>query len=229
MSDTRENRHETRLIPSTSSTIKATNISTVIESIPALNPYFTVNGTGSSWEGELAFGPNGGLEAIIGTNTSGDYVTFSVNSSVAFAVYGANDPYQGTFVVDIDPPLPYNASASATYNASSPWTMIEEIKYLAAGLNDTETYTVNISNVESGRGFNMGQVILYSAIPPCAIPSCCIRTLHSSLCCFSSSTSSTSRVPYSRHALSSGAIAGATVRNSSMYMVIEGLLTHQRT
>ena len=126
-----------------------------------------MNGNGSTWEGELAFGANDGLEAVIGTNTTGDFVTFEVNSSVAFAMYGVNGPLQGAFLVDINPPLPFNASAPATFNASSPWVMIEEIKYLVAGLNDTETYTVNFSNTDPGKQFNIGQVVLYSTVPPC--------------------------------------------------------------
>lgn len=45
--------------------------------------------------------------------------------------------------------------------------MIEQIKYLATGLNETTSYTVNISNAESGKQFNIGEVVLFSAIPPC--------------------------------------------------------------
>ncbi|KAH9923856.1 uncharacterized protein B0H18DRAFT_450273 [Fomitopsis serialis] len=121
------------------SSIKATNISTIIEDIPAINPVFTVNSNGT-WEGDLAFAPNNGLEPIILTTKQGDYVTFVVNSSVGFAVYGATDPMQGTFLVDIDPPVPNSPNTRThLFNATTPWVEIEEIKYLATGLNRTRT------------------------------------------------------------------------------------------
>ncbi|KAI0728069.1 hypothetical protein C8Q72DRAFT_920160 [Fomitopsis betulina] len=174
------------------STIKTTNISSLIESIPAIDPFFTTNDNGSSWGAEVAIGSGGGLEEVLATNTSGDFVTFEVNSSVAFAIYGETDTYQGTFLVDINPPLPHNASA--TYNASSPWVMIEQIKYLATGLNETTSYTVNISNAESGKQFNIGEVVLFSAIPPS-----------------SNATSTRASDAHHHDVLSGGVIAGITI------------------
>ena len=173
-----------------------------------------MNGNGSTWEGELAFGANDGLEAVIGTNTTGDFVTFEVNSSVAFAMYGVNGPHQGAFLVDINPPLPFNASAPATFNASSPWVMIEEIKYLVGGLNDTETYTVNFSNADPGKQFNIGEVVLYSTVPPCVhfiyVKDRYELTQRRSASPTTSASSGSSTHP--RNALSRGSIAGATVR-----------------
>ncbi|KAH9838010.1 uncharacterized protein C8Q71DRAFT_572658 [Rhodofomes roseus] len=189
------------------STIKATNVSSIIEDIPAINPFFTVN-SNDSWQGDLAFGPNGELETIILTATQGDSVTFVVNSSVTFAVYGANDPSQGTYLVDIDPPVPNNPNTSTAYqlNATAPWVVIEEIRYVATGLNRTQNYSVTLTNAESGREFNVGRVILFDAISPAssssALPS---QTMTSS------SSSNAGGPAATSHDLRRGTVAGIVV------------------
>lgn len=167
----------TGLMPAQSSTIQVTNILTIIEDIAVLNPFFSLEGNlkGPSWGVEVASDKNSSGE-VLATDTLGMYVMFKVNSSVAFAVYGETDTYQGTFVVETYPPLPqinlplpHYASASATYNMSSPWVMNKEIKYLATGLDKTKSYMVNITNAELGKMFNIGKVILFSTIPLCIL------------------------------------------------------------
>ena len=150
------------------------NVSALIGSISALNPSFSVDSL-NSWTGDLALGPNNEPEPIIVTNITGAWVAFPVNSSVGFALYGANDIDQGNFIVDIDPAVPNIPNSSTTYqfNAMTPWMATNQLRYLATGLDRTQYYTVRVTNAEAGKQFNMGEVVLFDAVPAYALSILC--------------------------------------------------------
>ncbi|KAH9830044.1 uncharacterized protein C8Q71DRAFT_387634 [Rhodofomes roseus] len=80
-------------------------------------------------------------------------VLVSVNSSVAFAVYMGTSSVDNTYLVDIDPaPTAHvlaDSSEAYQFNATTPWALYEEVWYVAAGLDRTETYTVTLTNKRS--------------------------------------------------------------------------------
>lgn len=94
-----------------------------------------------------------------------------MNSSVGFAVFGATAQAEGAYLVYIDPPLPNSPDTSTEYllNATTASVVPDEIKYLATGLNRTQSYEVKIVNANPGRDFNLGQVVLFDGAPPYVI------------------------------------------------------------
>lgn len=140
------------------------------QSSSPINPFFTVS-PADAWHEYSVSGQNGVQEDLINTYLQGAYVTFTVNSSVGFAVFGATAQAEGAYFVYIDPPVPNSPNTSTGYrlNATTASVAPDEIKYLATGLDRTQSYEVKIVNADPGRDFNLGQVVLFDAAPPCVI------------------------------------------------------------
>ena len=157
------------------STFTSTNVSVLstnaTQTSSTINPFFTVSPV-DAWHEYHVSGDNGAQEDLINTYLQGAYVTFSVNSSVGFAVFGALAQAEGAYLVYIDPSVPISPNTSTKYqfNATTASRVVpDEIKYLATGLDRTQNYEVKIVNADSGRDFNLGQVILFDAVPPYVI------------------------------------------------------------
>lgn len=137
------------------STLTSTNISALdanaSQSSSPINPFFTVS-PANAWHEYSVSNENGGQEDLINTYLQGAYVTFTVNSSVGFAVYGANAQAEGAYLVYIDPPVPNSPNASAEYqlNATTASAVPDEIRYLVTGLDRTQNYEVKIVNGTRG-------------------------------------------------------------------------------
>ena len=101
------------------------------------------------------------------TNTMDATLTFTISEAVGFVIYGSDDWQQGLFTVAVTSDNP-GATSSITnntiqYSPRALWTQLNVPKYLAAGLNRSASYTVEITNL--GANFNLASVIVYDALP----------------------------------------------------------------
>ena len=124
-----------------------------------VNPFFQTN-RNSSWVPWILEG----AQSVLQTNALGDSITFTVQSSVGFAIYGTTALAYGAYNVSIDP-APAGLPATAQYNASTAFEVLGALKYLATGLDDAQTYTVTVTNAEANKSCDIGQVVLHSAAP----------------------------------------------------------------
>lgn len=118
---------------------------------------------------------------------------FTVQSSVGFAIYGTTALAYGEYNISVDP-LPDNLPSTVQYNASTAFEVLDALKFLATGLDDTKNYTVTMTNAEHNKACDIGQVVLHSAV----------RTASSSSVASGSSTSLASADPSGTPPVSSG-------------------------
>ena len=122
-----------------------------------INPYFQTN-SNSSWAPWIL----DGAQSVLHTDALGDSVTFTVQSSVGFAIYGTTALMYGAYNVSIDP-VPAGLPETVQYNASTAFEVLGALKYLATGLDDARTYTVTVTNAQANKSCDIGQVELHSA------------------------------------------------------------------
>lgn len=101
------------------------------------------------------------------TNTLNAALKFTISEAVGFIIYGSDDWQQGLFTVAVTSEQP-GAAGSITdntiqYSPRALWTQLNVPKYLAAGLNRSATYNVEITNL--GANFNLASVLIYDALP----------------------------------------------------------------
>ncbi|KZT07460.1 uncharacterized protein LAESUDRAFT_651201 [Laetiporus sulphureus 93-53] len=146
--------------------LETRNVSAVTGSDSDLevNPYFTISSE-AGWLAEYDYGGDGLTENYprIETGTPGAWVSFNVSTAVAVAIYGSLRYDQGGYSVNIDPAPPLWSNTTFQLNATLPWLVRNELKFLATGLDRTQNYTINLTNREAG--LNVAQVVLYDAPP----------------------------------------------------------------
>ncbi|KAH9927662.1 uncharacterized protein B0H18DRAFT_1118458 [Fomitopsis serialis] len=123
-----------------------------------VNPFFQTNSR-SFWSSLIL----DGSQSILRTSNIGDSITFTVQSSVSFAIYGTTAPAYGEYNISVDP-LPDNLPPTAQYNASTAFEVLDALKFLATGLDETKNYTVTMTNAERNKTCDIGQVVLHSAV-----------------------------------------------------------------
>ncbi|PCH36712.1 hypothetical protein WOLCODRAFT_140558 [Wolfiporia cocos MD-104 SS10] len=195
-------------------------INTTIEQFQITgNPFFSANGTG--WSPEILYTDQQHSYPCIETNQVGSTVSFNLNESVGFALYGSDDYQQGLFTVNVtipgQPTPSYLPNASTQrYSPKSQWTALNQLKFLATGMNRSETYNVVITN--TGSTFNLASVVAYDAVP---------NATASSSSTSSKPTSSAGAVSTSRaqsHSVKGGVIAGATIGAVLAVAIVSALI-----
>ncbi|PCH44152.1 hypothetical protein WOLCODRAFT_76982 [Wolfiporia cocos MD-104 SS10] len=147
------------------SELQSRNISTVTNSIPpAANPLFLSDGDAWSVNSSYgSFGPTVESYPRVTTDVKAASLFFTLNSTVGFAIYGSCDFDMGSYNVTINPPPPISP-ATGTFNASSHWIALNEIKYVATGLDRTKNYSVTVTNNQEAR-LDVAQVMVFDAVP----------------------------------------------------------------
>lgn len=132
------------------------------------NPFFTAD---QSWSAVNLYANQSDANPYpcIATYTEGATLSFELNETVGFAIYGSDDWFQGIFTVAVtsanaspesDSTLP---NSTIQYSPRSGWTTVNQLKFLATGLDRTATYHVDVQNW--GNTFNLGSVLVYDAVP----------------------------------------------------------------
>ncbi|OSX56608.1 hypothetical protein POSPLADRAFT_1159710 [Postia placenta MAD-698-R-SB12] len=145
--------------------LQARNIHGMLTGTTAVNPFFTVDET---WSVVDLYANQSASYPCIATYTSGAMLSFTLNATVGFEIYGSDDWYQGLFTVTVTSSGGTSAVASVPnntiqYSPRSGWTALNQLKYLATGLDNRETYNVQVQNL--GNTFNLASVIAYDAVP----------------------------------------------------------------
>ncbi|PCH36709.1 hypothetical protein WOLCODRAFT_146375 [Wolfiporia cocos MD-104 SS10] len=169
----------------------------------AANPLFVVN-DGSEWSAETLYGNQSHPYPCIATSITGSSISFNLNESVGFALYGSDDYQQGLFVVN--------------YSPRSQWTELNQLKFIATGMNQSQTYNVDITNL--GANFNLASVVVYSAIPS---PGNSKSISANSLASAPLPKPSSALLPVSR-SLDTGAIAGAAIGGFVAVLIVAVLV-----
>lgn len=108
--------------------------------------------------------------AVLATYTYGSALAFSISGAVGFELYGSDDWTQGLFTVSVstggDDAISTLPSASIQYSPRSRWTALAQMKYVAAGLDETQTYQIEVQNL--GNTFNLAELVVYEAVTRCA-------------------------------------------------------------
>lgn len=195
--------------------LQARNISGLLTGTTVVNPFFSVDET---WSVVDLYANQSANYPCIATYTSGAMLSFTLNATVGFDIYGSDDWYQGLFTVTVTSSGGTSAVASVPnstiqYSPRSGWTALNQLKYLATGLDNRETYNVQVQNL--GNTFNLASVIAYDAVPsPTSsssangLPS---GTGGASPTSTQSLTSSSSVRPTARSALGTGADVGVAI------------------
>ncbi|EED81897.1 predicted protein [Postia placenta Mad-698-R] len=145
--------------------LQARNISGLLTGTTVVNPFFSVDET---WSVVDLYANQSANYPCIATYTSGAMLSFTLNATVGFDIYGSDDWYQGLFTVTVTSSGGTSAVASVPnstiqYSPRSGWTALNQLKYLATGLDNRETYNVQVQNL--GNTFNLASVIAYDAVP----------------------------------------------------------------
>lgn len=91
---------------------------------------------------------------------NGASMTFTLNSTNAFALFGSVNYNHGTYSVNVTSSL--GSVTFNTYNGSSRWTQIGVVKYFQSGMDPTQTYTVEIVD-EADEWFDVANIVVYNA------------------------------------------------------------------
>ncbi|KAI0948200.1 hypothetical protein AcW1_009780 [Taiwanofungus camphoratus] len=194
--------------------VETRNISAMIDN-SIENPFFSFDS--SMWFSMVPYGLNESTTRPyprICSHDPGAVVSFNLNSTTAFAIYGGLDNDQGTYNVSVIPPPPFGPSQSTQFNASSHWMTLDQVKYLATGMDRTETYQVIITN--ESNNFVLADVVAYDALPVSSSATMGIETSVTT----TRSPTNTSDLRHSTSVLSAGAIYGITFGSVSAISVV---------
>ncbi|PCH44093.1 hypothetical protein WOLCODRAFT_18727 [Wolfiporia cocos MD-104 SS10] len=99
----------------------------------------------------------------LGIDVEDAQLSFDLNSTRAFEIYGRTGPAQGSFKVEVLQNSTASCSDSFTGNASSPDTDSIALLYVATNMDPTMNYRVNINNNEGK--FDLDHLVIYETVP----------------------------------------------------------------
>ncbi|OBZ65223.1 hypothetical protein A0H81_14692 [Grifola frondosa] len=209
--------------------VQTQNISTVTDSTPeTANPFFTVNS--NDWSISQILGPSSSTPEVyprITTDVQNAALSFDLNSTIVFAIYGSMDYNHGSFNVFVTPEAGIDYPLSNQFNASSRWLAMDQLLYLVTGMNASQSYRVDITNGVDGV-FDMANVVLYG------LPTTTSSTASTSTGTTTATPSITeSSGPQSAntstsHSLKTGAIVGIVAACVGLVLAIIALLIRRR-
>ncbi|KZT69802.1 hypothetical protein DAEQUDRAFT_726112 [Daedalea quercina L-15889] len=188
---------------------------------PTGNPVFDGN---ENWSVDNLYTNQSSGYPCIATSTLDATLSFTVNESVGFVIYGSDDWQQGLFTVAVTSD-DIGATDSVTnstiqYSPRALWTQVGLPKYLATGLDRSATYQVEIQNL--GANFNLASVVVYDAIPgpsPSSSGALSSGTAPSPTSGPVASSSSSSSSSNTSHSHTSAIIAGVVVGGASVVLI----------
>jgi hypothetical protein len=120
------------------------------EGLTTLNPQFTYFGT---WYSDIL----GGVGAAVNfayprqsTKQISAYMTFKLDNTSAFFIYGLLDHTLGPFSATLTPPYELGPSVTTFYNSSAHWVGLDRVMYWASGMDRDKEYSVTITNLGQG-------------------------------------------------------------------------------
>ena len=120
------------------------------DGLSTLNPQFTYTG---SWYTAVP-GILGDTGAVAyprqHTSQTGAYVTFNLDQTSAFFIYGLINFDLGPFSVTLTPPLDLGSPVMTFYNSNPHWISLDRVMYWASGLDRDKEYSVKITNLGEG-------------------------------------------------------------------------------
>jgi hypothetical protein len=96
----------------------------------------------------------------IATSTQGSTISAS-----AFYIVGSVNYNHGAFDVTVTSTPNIGSQQSGAYNGSSRWIGLDTMLYLATGLNRTQTYQIEMTDVSSGRWLDVSSVVVLDTPP----------------------------------------------------------------
>ena len=101
----------------------------------------------------------------IATSKQGSTISFPLTSASAFYIVGSVNYNHGAFDVTVTSTPNIGSQQSGAYNGSSRWIGLDTMLYLATGLNRTQTYQVEMTDVSSGRWLDVSSVVILDTPP----------------------------------------------------------------
>ena len=120
------------------------------DGLTTLNPQFTftgiwyTNGPGAIGATETAAYPRQD------TNTINAYMTFKLDNTSAFFIYGLVNNNLGPFSATLTPPYELGPSVTTFYNSNAHWIGLDRVMYWASGMDRDKEYSVTITNLGQG-------------------------------------------------------------------------------
>lgn len=119
------------------------------DGLSTLNPQFNYTG---SWYTNVpgTIGVTGVVYPRQHTSQTGAYVTFNLDQTSAFFIYGLINFDLGPFSVTLTPPLDLGPPVMTFYNSTAHWVSLDRVMYWASGLDRDKEYSVKITNLGQG-------------------------------------------------------------------------------
>ena len=116
------------------------------DGLSTLNPQFSYTG---SWYTNVpgTIGVTGVVYPRQHTSQTGAYVTFNLDQTSAFFIYGLINFDLGPFSVTLTPPLDLGPPIITSYNSNAHWVSLDRVMYWASGLDRDKEYSVKITNL----------------------------------------------------------------------------------
>ena len=116
------------------------------DGLSTLNPQFSYTG---AWYTNVpgTIGVTGVVYPRQHTSQTGAYVTFNLDQTSAFFIYGLINFDLGPFSVTLTPPLDLGPPVITSYNSNAHWVSLDRVMYWASGLDRDKEYSVKITNL----------------------------------------------------------------------------------
>jgi hypothetical protein len=120
------------------------------DGLTTLNPQFTYTG---SWDTNWP-GPIGATGTVFyprqHTAQNNAYMTFKLDNTSAFFIYGLVTYDLGLFSATLTPPNELGPSVTTFYNSNAHWIGLDRVMYWASGMDRDKEYSVRITNLGQG-------------------------------------------------------------------------------
>jgi hypothetical protein len=120
------------------------------DGLTTLNPQFTFSGT---WDtnGPGAIGATGSAAyPRQDTAQTNAYMTFKLDNTSAFFIYGLVNYNLGLFSATLTPPYQLGPAVTTFYNSNAHWIGLDRVMYWASGMDRDKEYSVTITNLGQG-------------------------------------------------------------------------------
>jgi len=116
------------------------------DGLSTLNPQFSYTG---AWYTNVpgTIGDTGVVYPRQHTSQAGAYLTFNLDQTSAFFIYGLINFDLGPFSVTLTPPTDFGSPVTTFYNSTARWVSLDRVMYFASGLDRDKEYSVKITNL----------------------------------------------------------------------------------
>jgi len=119
------------------------------DGLSTLNPQFNYTG---AWYTNVpgTIGDTGIVYPRQHTSQTGASVTFNIDQTSAFFIYGLINFDLGPFSVTLTPLVDLGSPVTTFYNSTAHWVSLDRVMYWASGLDRDKKYSVKITNLGQG-------------------------------------------------------------------------------